>query len=698
MVCPSTTALALSFRYPFRNIFSTPSNRPDDYDVDMLIRTTQIKLPQGKPTAYPSAPTDDTVDTIHGVEVADPYRPLEKLNAPQTRAFIKEQNELTETYLGQVSERADFAKALNSINIETHAVKQVEGNTLYYAKATEDNHALICRQDMTTGEETVLMDPNEFSEDGRISIDQWKVSPDGQSIAYGIRTKGTDEMEWRIRDVKTGTDYDETLDNGRYGASDISWSEDSKGFFYNKYQAPQEGQAITEVVVHDNEYYHELATPQTSDKPAGSPGLPEQDWTWKSVDGNSWSRLGDNDQGHNIVLAKGPMYPKGAVLAWDDYNEEQKVVIPGGDLNLADAVFAHDQIFASYLKDGRSQLMRFDSNGKSLGEIELPGMGTVSSMYEAPDGKLLYQYSSHSQPHTIYSFDVKTGESKEYHRPQTPYPANHYVTRLVMSESKDGTEVPVYVTHRADLEMDGERPTYLYAYGGFDVNETPDFDWTKLPWMDAGGVYATASLRGGGENGREWHQAGRRMKKQNVFDDFIGAGEALIKEGITSPKNLGIGGGSNGGLLVAATELQRPDLFGAAVPEVGVYDMPRFAKFTGGFHWISEYGEVEKPNLFETMMSYSPLHNVKDGVNYPPTMIMTGDHDDRVTPSHSYKLAAEMQSAGGENPVLLRTQANIGHGYGMPRWMRVEQSADKMAFLWENLNTEPSEKPEAQAV
>lgn len=654
----------------------------------MFIRTTQLKLPQGIRKAYPEAPSDNTVEEIHGEKVADPFRPLEKLNAPQTRAFVQEENALTEEYLGQIPERADFAKALNDVKIETHAIKQVEGNTLCYSKATDQNHALICRQELGSDKETVLLDPNEFSKDGHISIDQWKVSPDGKSLAYGIRTNGTDEMEWRVRDLKTGVDYDETLDNGRYGADDISWSADSKGFYYNKYQAPQEGLAISEVVVHDNEYYHELATPQTSDQAAGTPGLPEQDWSYKSVDGNSWSRLGDDAEGQNIVLAKGPMYPKGAILAWDDEHEEQTVVVPGGDLNLSDAAFAHNQIFASYLKDGHSQLMRFDREGHSLGEIELPGLGTVSSMYEVPDGKLLYQFSSPTQPTTIYSFDVKTGKSSEYYRPQTSYPAGHFVTELVMSESKDGTQVPVYVTHRADLKMDGKRPTYLYAYGGFDVNETPSFDWTKLPWMEAGGVYATACLRGGGENGEQWHKDGMRLKKQNVFDDFIGAGEALIKKGITSPKNLGIGGGSNGGLLVAATELQRPDLFGAAIPEVGVHDMLRFAKFTGGYHWIQEYGEVEKPNHFKNMMSYSPVHNVKDGVNYPATMIMTGDHDDRVTPSHSYKLAAEMQSAGGENPVLLRTQANIGHGFGMPRWMRIEENADKMAFLWKNLKAE----------
>ncbi|MGE0492970.1 MAG: prolyl oligopeptidase family protein [Vulcanimicrobiota bacterium] len=656
----------------------------------MLIRTAQIKLPQGKQQAYPDAPNDNTEEEIHGVTVADPFRPLEKLNAPQTRAFVQEENRLTEEYLGQIPERADFAKALSAIDIETHAIKQVEGNVLYYSKATTQNHPLICRQEIGSGEETVLMDPNEFSEDGHISIDQWKVSPDGQSLAYGIRTNGTDEMEWRIRDLKTGLDYDETLDNGRYGADDISWSADSKGFYYNKYQPPQEGMAISEVVVHQDQCYHELATPQTSDRSADSPGLPEplQDWSYKSVDGNSWSRLGDDAEGHNIVLAKGPMYPKGAILAWDDEHEEQTVVVPGGDLNLSDAAFAHNQIFANYLKDGHSQLMRFDREGNSLGEIELPGMGTVSGMYECPDGKLLYHFSSPTQPVTIYSLDVKTGQSSEYYRPSTSYPSDRYVTRLVMSESKDGTQVPVYVTHRADLEMDGKRPTYLYAYGGFDVSINPGFDWTKLPWLEAGGVYATACLRGGGENGEQWHKDGMRLKKQNVFDDFIGAGETLIKEGITSPKNLGIGGGSNGGLLVAATELQRPDLFGAAIPEVGVHDMLRFAKFTGGYHWIHEYGEVEKPNLFKNMLSYSPLHNVKDDTNYPATMIMTGDHDDRVTPSHSYKLAAEMQSAGNENPVLLRTQANIGHGFGMPRWMRIEQNADKMAFLWENLSSE----------
>ncbi|ODT58575.1 hypothetical protein ABS71_18810 [bacterium SCN 62-11] len=654
----------------------------------MQIQTSStIRLPQGARKAYPQAPADNTVEELHGVKVADPFRPLEKLNAPQTKAFIKAENALTREYLEQIPERADFEKALNAISIETRSVGQVQGNTAYYAKSVGKNHAPIFQQEIGSSQEKMLLDPNEFSQDGSISIDQWKVSPDGQSLAYGIRRNGTDEMEWRIRDLKTGEDYAEKLSNGRYGADDISWSDDSKGFYYSKYKQPGEGQAITEVVSYENQYYHELATPQSADVTADTPGLPAQDWSYKSVDGNSWSRLGDDAQGINVVMAKGPMYPKGAILAWDDENEEQKVVVPGGDLNLSDATFAHNQVFANYLKDGHSHLVRFDREGNKLGEIDLPGMGSVSGMHEAPDGRVLYSFSSPTQPATVYSFDVKTGLSSELWKPAAGFPSDRYVTKLIMSPSKDGTEVPVYVTHRADLEMDGKRPTYLYAYGGFDVNETPAFDWTKMPWLDAGGVYATACLRGGGENGEQWHKDGMRLRKQNVFDDFIGAGESLIKAGITSPKNLGIGGGSNGGLLVAATELQRPDLFGAAIPEVGVHDMPRFAKFTGGHHWIQEYGEVEKPNLFKNMMTYSPLHNVKDGVAYPATMVMTGDHDDRVTPSHSYKLAAEMQqSSPGENPVLLRTQANIGHGFGTPRWMRIEENADKLAFLWENLN------------
>lgn len=655
----------------------------------MLIQTSQIKLPRGARKTYPKAPSESIVEEMHGVKVADPFRPLEKLNAPQTKAFIKAENALTQEYLDQVPERAEFEKALNGISIESRSINQVDGNNVYYSKAVGKNHALICQQEIGSTQERVLLDPNQFSEDGHIAIDQWKVSPDGQSLVYGIRRNGTDEMEWRIRDLQTGEDYSEKLANGRYGADDISWSSDSKGFYYTKYKQPQEGQAITEVVRADDQYYHELATPQSSDQTAATQGLPEQDWSYKSVDGNSWSRIGDDAQGINLVVAKGPMYPKGAILAWDEEHEEQKVVVPGADLTLSDATFAHNQVFANYLKDGHSHLLRYDRAGKLLGEIDLPGMGTVSGMFEAADGRVLYQFSSPTQPPTVYSFDVKTGQSSELWKPATPFPSDRYVTKLIMSPSKDGTPVPVYVTHRSDLEMDGKRPTYLYAYGGFDVNETPAFDWTKMPWLEKGGVYATACLRGGGENGEQWHKDGMRLRKQNVFNDFIGAGESLIEAGITSPKNLGIGGGSNGGLLVAATELQRPDLFGAAIPEVGVHDMARFAKFTGGHHWIQEYGEVEKPHLFKNMMAYSPLHNVKDGVQYPATMIMTGDHDDRVTPSHSYKLAAEMQEAApGDSPVLLRTQANIGHGFGMPRWMRIEENADKMAFLWQNLSSE----------
>ena len=649
-----------------------------------------LRLPNGRNQDYPKAPSQDVVETVNGIEVADPYRPLEDIMATPTQIWVEEENRLTRDFLDSVPEREDFEKSLRDIQAKMRRLEDVQGDKMYYTMGTGQQQPAIFESQLDGSQEKMLYDPNQLSTHGNIAVDEWKISPDGTKLALGIRLNGTDAIQWRVHDLVSDKTLPDRISNSRYGADSLSWSDESKGFYYEKYKQPEAGKELTQVVEYDQEYYHNLGTAQSEDKTEDAEGLPEKGpWQYQKVDGNDWTRAGDAE-GLTYVLAKGPMYPKGAILSWDEEDEREKVLVPNGDQTLTNLVLADGQLVAQYLEDAHAKLVRYDKSGQPMGEIPLPGMGSVTGLEAAPGGKVIYSFTSPTQPPTIYRFDTKTGENTVVWKPELNYNMDNYVTRLTFVESKDGTRVPVYLTHRKDTPMDGQRPTYLYAYGGFDVNETPRFDWTQLPWFDKGGVYASASLRGGGEYGEAWHKDGMRMRKQNVFDDFIAAGEGLVKQGVTSPAHLGIGGASNGGLLVAATELQRPDLFGAALPQVGVQDMVRFPNFTGGHHWIHEYGEKDKSNTLKNMLKYSPLHNVKDDVKYPPTMVMTGDHDDRVVPSHSYKLAAEMQQSAPEdgNPVLLRTEHNIGHGFGMPLDMRIEERADEMAFLWHHLKPE----------
>jgi len=650
-----------------------------------------VTLPDGSRREYPKAPTSDTVDVLHGIEIADPFRPLEQLTSTPTKTFVDEQNKLTHDYLQSIPERAEFEAALRGVELKARRLEDVQGDKLYYTMGIGKQHPAIFESKLDGSEEKMLFDPNQLSLKGTLAADNFKISPDGSKLALGVRLNGTDAIEWRVLDLQANRVLPERIHHSRYGADSLSWSDDSKGFFYHRYKQPEAGKELTEIVKYDTQLYHTLNTDPSTDKPADAEGVPEQGpWQYKEFEGNDWSRIGDQD-GLTYVLAKGPMYPKGALMTWDEEDEREKVLVPCQEnLTLMGAVMSSGQLIAQYLEAGHSRLLRFDSEGKALGEIPLPGMGTVTSMEPGADGKVIYSFTSPTQPPTIYSYDPVSGEQKTVWKPEINYDLSRYETRLTYCESKDGTRVPVYLTHRKDLPMDGERPTYLYAYGGFDASQTPVFDWTQLPWLEKGGVYASAALRGGGEFGYGWHKDGMRMRKQNVFDDFIGAAEGLVKQGITSPEHIGIGGASNGGLLVAATQLQRPDLFGAALPEVGVHDMVRFPEFTGGHHWIREYGEKEKPNTLKNMLQYSPIHNVKDDVSYPPTMVMTGDHDDRVVPSHSYKLAAEMQQSAPQdgNPVLLRTEYNIGHGFAMPKDMRIAEQADRWAFLWHHLSPE----------
>jgi prolyl oligopeptidase len=636
-------------------------------------------MPDGSTRVYPRAPQTTAVDRVRGVRVRDPYRPLEHMHAMPTRTWVTAQNRLTSDYLSKIPEHKEFTQALQGAYVESRRVDQIIDNRLFYAKGVGQEHALICSSDLNGEHERVLLDPNELSVDGHIAVDEWTASPDGKWLAYAVRRNGSDELEWRVRNNETGQDSPERLHGGRYGADSISWNSDSTGFSYERYRDPGDAKKLSAVVRYAGKFEHKIGTPQSADTRSTASHDKQTDKR-----GNRYSLVGENDK-VSFYQVKGPDYPRGAICTvrdGDELDDAHELVGQRKD-TLQDVTYAHGQLFAHYLQDAHSRLARYDEHGKHVGDVELPGLGTLGSVFEASHNRIVFQYSTATRPSGIYSYNLRTGSQRTLWEPKTPFNPDDYETQLVMAPSKDGTKVPLFVTHRKDVPLDGRRPTYLYGYGGFDSNQTPTFDWTIMPWLDKGGVYVRAALRGGGEYGEKWHEAGMRMRKQNVFNDFIGAGEWLVKSGVTSPQHLSIGGASNGGLLVAATELQRPDLFGAAVPNVAVTDMMRFPKFTGGFHWIREYGETSKPGLMKKMLSYSPVHNIKQGRKYPATLVMTGDHDDRVVPAHSYKFAAELQQAQGSNaPVLLRTTRNIGHGFGMPLSMRIDETANRWAFLW----------------
>lgn len=653
------------------------------------ISSAHALLPDGTVQPYPKAPTTHKVERVRGVRVRDPYRPLEHMHAAPTRTWVTAQKRLTKSYMSRIPAHEEFTQALKATYVSTRSLYAVVGSRLFYAKGVGKELALICSSDLNGRHERVLLDPNTLSKDAHIAVDEWTVSPNGRMLAYAVRRNGSDELEWRVRDISKGEDLPDRIHGGRYGTDTLTWSGDSKGFLYTRYRTPQSGRELTAVVRFDSANYHRVGTPQSQDLPYGSPDVPTfEDGSKTDMRGNKFTPLGDPIKGFTYYRVHGPDYPRGAVTAiHPERPHDVREVVPQRKETLEDVSFVHGEFFATYLRDAHSHVLAFDVHGKPLGEVKLPGMGTVGRFHEAPHGRVVFQYSTPTRPNTIYSYDMRTHKAHALWEPKTTFDPNNYETKLVLCPSKDGrARIPLYITHRKDVPLDGRRPTYLYAYGGFGANETPEFDWKNIPWLDKGGVYVHAALRGGGENGEEWHRDGMRMRKQNVFDDFIAAGEYLVKSGVTSPAHLAIGGGSNGGLLVAATELQRPDLFGAAVPEVGVMDMVRFPLFTGGNQWIKEYGEVSKPRLLKNLLSYSPVHNIQAGRAYPATLVITGDHDDRVVPAHSYKFTAAMQQAQGSNaPVLLRVNHNMGHGFGKPLSMRIAEAADRWAFLWHHI-------------
>jgi len=687
--------------------------------------------------AYPPARRDEAADVYFGARVADPYRWMENLEAPDVSDWVEAENKVTFAYLDRIAMRPWIRTRLTALwnYAKETTPQQVAGSRIFFRKNSGlQNQYVLYVQDAPASQPRELLDPNGLSSDGSIALLDYHVSPRGDHIVYDLSQGGSDWVTLHVRDVGTGKDLSDRIEWVKF--SNVSWTDDGKGFFYSRFPTPPKGKAITQQVTNHKLYYHRLGTPQSADRLIyARPDLPqwiiEGDVTedgrylWIYLNNGSASEnelfyldLGNpkkpnlagkprplftkNDAIYSAVGHEGDTLfvqttlnaPRGRIVAarfGDPDPARWRVVVPEGEGVLIGSGMAGSRLLVHFQVVAKSELSLFSTDGKPRGTITLPALGTVSALSTRNDSKTVYYaFTSYLYPTSIYRYDLETAKSETFFRPNVEFDPSPYETKQVFYPSKDGAQVPMFLVARKGITLDGTHPTILYGYGGFDISITPEFDPMVPVWLELGGVYAVANLRGGAEQGEKWHDAGKLDKKQNVFDDFAWAAKYLIAEKYTSSKHLGIEGYSNGGLLVGASITQHPELFGSAYAGAGVMDMLRYQKFSGGDLWAPEYGTSEDPKAFQWLSSYSPLHNLKEGVCYPPTIVTTADHDDRVVPSHSYKFAAELQhNQGCDNPVLIRVETKTSHGY-MPTDKRIAQTADIWAFQAYNLGiTEP---------
>jgi prolyl oligopeptidase len=684
---------------------------------------------------YPKTRTVEVSDDYHGVRVPDPFRWLEDLNSPDTVAWVQAQNALTAGYLGQFPDRARIQARLTALwNYPRTGIPVREGGRLYYLQNSglEKQSRLFTRVSLEDAPR-LLIDPNTLSPDGSVAFASFEPSPDGRYLAYGLAQGGADWRTIHVRDTASGNDLDDRVEWFRF--SGLSWTKDSKGFFYSRFPAPPPGQELSAPLENHEIFYHRLGTPQAEDRSVfARKDLPKwfvggevtEDGRYllvTLVNGTDvknrlfYADLGDplhpNVTAPVVAIVdqdiaelepvgnEGPVFflrtdlgaPKHKLVAVDPRlrsgPEGWKTVVPEAKDSLQQVTLAGARVFARYLVDVKSTVRVFTMTGAPEGELPLPAVGTVGGMSGRQDTpELFYSFTSPLYPTTVFRYDIPGRKATAFEAPKTSFDPAPYETKQVFFASKDGTRVPMFVTARKGLALRGENPAWLTAYGGFDISILPNYAPWVAAWLEMGGVFAVPNLRGGGEYGEAWHEAGMKQRKQNVFDDFIAAAEFLVHEGYTSPKKLVIEGGSNGGLLIGAAMAQRPELFGAALPAVGVMDMLRYEKFTGGAAWASEYGSVTEPAAFEAIFKYSPLQNLKRGSCYPATLATTADHDDRVVPSHSYKFIATLQADQGcPHPVLIRVETQGSHGY-RPTDKLIAQRADLMAFAAHQVGVE----------
>ena len=674
---------------------------------------------------YPPAPKGSQVDDYFGTKVSDPYRDLENADSTPAKKWIEAENKLTSDYLASIPERKRINEKLTALwNYEKYSVPFRRSDRYFFYKNTGlQNQSVLYTTSSLPGEAKPLFDPNTLSKDGTVALSGIDVTDDAKLLAYGLAVAGSDWQEWKVRDIETGKDLADDVKWVKFSIA--SWKRDGSGFFYSRYDAPASAEQLKQTNYFHKLYFHKLGTPQSKDELVYE-RKDHKDWNfnaevtedgrflvitvsqgtdpknrifYKILEGSNSKvieLLNKQDASYAFIGCEGNSFwfktdleaPRGRIVGIDIGKPDTiTTLVPEAAEKLEGVDLVGDRFIASYLKDAHSLVRLFELSGKAAGEIPLPGLGTAGGFTgKRKDTETFYSYVSFTEPPAVYRYDMKSGQSAVLFRPKVDFNSEEFNTEQVFYQSKDNTRVPMFVTSRIGLEKNGNNPTLLYGYGGFNNSVTPSFSPSIATWLKMGGVYAVANLRGGGEYGEEWHLAGTKLRKQNVFDDFIAAGEWLIANKYTSTPKLAIHGRSNGGLLVGATLNQRPDLWGAALPAVGVMDMLRFQKFTIGWAWTSDYGSSENADEFAALSKYSPLHNIKAGTKYPATLITTADHDDRVFPGHSFKYAAAMQAAqSGPAPVLIRIETRAGHGAGKPTAKIIEEVTDQWAFLVKNL-------------
>ncbi len=696
-----------------------------------LLVMPSITLASTPPVAYPSTKKLDVSDDYHGTKIADPYRWLEDDNSAETKAWVAEQNKLTFGFLEAIPQRAKIKERIETLwNYERFGLPFEYGGRYFFSRNSGlQNQSVFYVADTPEAEGRVLIDPNTMSEDGTVSLTATVPSEDGKMLVYGTSKAGSDWNTFRVRDVDSGKDLPDTLEWVKF--SGASWAHDGSGFYYSRFPAPKDGTAFTGKNEHQKLYFHKLCTEQAADtlvyeRPDhadwGIHGSVTDDGAYliisltvgtdprnrvfykdlHAADAKVVELLNDFDADYSFIDNVGAVFyfstdldaPRHRVIAIDTAKPERadwREIIPQHADKLDSVSPVGGQLLCEYLHDASSLVRAYDMKGALIRDIELPGIGSAGGFGgRQTHTQCFYAFTSFTTPGTIYRYDIASGKSTVFRQPKVGFDATSFETKQVFFKSKDGTRIPMFLVAKKGIKLDGSNPTLLYGYGGFNISLTPNFSMSKAVWLEMGGVYALANLRGGGEYGEEWHQAGTKLRKQNVFDDFIGAAEWLIKEGYTRPDKLAIQGGSNGGLLVGACLAQRPELFGAALPAVGVMDMLRFHTFTIGWAWKSDYGSSENAEECKALLAYSPLHNLKPGTRYPATMVTTADHDDRVVPAHSFKFAATLQASQAKDgpPTLIRIETSAGHGAGTALKKTIEETSDAWAFLVKVLGME----------
>jgi len=677
---------------------------------------------------YPVTKKVTQTDNYFGTQVADPYRWLENDTSAETAEWVNAQNKVTNDYLAKIPFRDQIHKRIAALwNFPKLTVPFKKGDWVFFQKNEGmQNQSVVYVQKGLSGEPRVLLDPNTLSADGTVAVGDLSVSHDGKYMAYSLNKAGSDWAEFNVIEIATGKTLPDKIEWVKF--SGASWQGD--GFYYSRYDAPVKGKELSNRNEYHKVYFHKLGTPQADDKlifenrnfplrsySAGttedehflilseSEGTSGNSLFCKDLtkSGNQFVKIAagfENEYtvidnvGDKLLVLTNENAPRRKLVLIDPKaptSENRRVIIPEMEDVLEQVVLAGGQLFAGYMKDATNRIYAYDLDGKQLSEVQLPALGTIAGFNgEKVDNTVFYGFTSFTFPTTIYTYDVVKKTSAEFFKPRLDFDASEYETKQVFYESKDKTKIPMFIVHKKGLKLDGQNPVLLYGYGGFNISLTPNFNVSRLVFLENGGVYCMPNLRGGGEYGEKWHEAGTKLNKQNVFDDFIAAAEYLVREKYTTPQKLAISGGSNGGLLIGACMTQRPDLFRVCLPAVGVMDMLRYQKFTIGWAWAGDYGTSDDSTQFRNLLSYSPLHNIKDSVCYPATLITTADHDDRVVPAHSFKFAATLQAKQGcNNPVLISIETKAGHGSGKPTSKIIDEAADMYSFLFYNLGIKP---------